>query len=95
MGLDNVRLLLAQAAGEKAASGGGGLNINKIVTGAIESGVYVLIGIVVFSIAFFLMTKIAPFSIRKEIEEDQNTALGVLMGAVIIGLAIIIAAAID
>ncbi len=40
------------------------------------------------------MTKVAPFSVRKEIEEAQNTALGILMGSVIIGLAIIIAAAI-
>ncbi len=95
MGLDSVKLLLAQAADGKAASGGGGLNINKIITGAVESGIYVVIGIVVFAVAFFLMTKVAPFSIRKEIEEDQNTSLGILMGAVIIGLSIIIAAAIN
>jgi uncharacterized membrane protein YjfL (UPF0719 family) len=56
--------------------------------------VYSVVGVVIFGIAFWLMTKIAPFSVRKEIEEDQNTALGVIMGAVIIGLAIIIAAAI-
>lgn len=56
--------------------------------------VYSVLGVVIFGIAFWLMTKIAPFSVRKEIEEDQNTALGVIMGAVIIGLAIIIAAAI-
>ena len=33
-----------------------------------------------------------PFSLRKEIEEDQNVALGVVIGAVILGLAHIIAA---
>ena len=56
---------------------------------------YSAIGIVVFLVAFWLMTKLAPFSIRKEIEEDQNTALGVVMGSVILGLAWIIAAAIS
>jgi uncharacterized membrane protein YjfL (UPF0719 family) len=45
-------------------------------------------------VAFFVMTKLAPFSVRKEIEEDQNTALAIVMGAVILGLALIIAAAI-
>src|SRR5690606_358752 len=60
----------------------------------IETAIFVSIGLVVFVIAFFVMTKLAPFSVRKEIEDDQNTALGIVMGSVIIGLAIIIAAAI-
>ena len=37
---------------------------------------------------------LTPFSIRKEIEEDQNVALGIVIGSVIIGLALIIAHAI-
>jgi putative membrane protein len=55
---------------------------------------FVTIGIVTFLIVFFIITKITPFSIRKEIEEDQNTALAILIGAVMLGLAQIIAAAI-
>jgi putative membrane protein len=53
-----------------------------------------LVGIGVFGLAFFVMTKLTPFSIRKEIEDDQNTALGIIIGAVLIGLSIIIAASI-
>jgi uncharacterized membrane protein YjfL (UPF0719 family) len=53
------------------------------------------IGVLVFAIAFVVMVQVAPFSVRKEIEEDQNTSLGIVMGSVIIGLAIIIAAAIS
>ena len=56
--------------------------------------VYALLGVVVFGGAFWAATKVTPFSVRKEIEEDQNTALAVILGAVILGLAIIIAAAI-
>lgn len=56
--------------------------------------IYSIVGVVIFGIAFWVMEKITPFSIRKEIEEDQNTSLGIIMGCVIIGLAIIIAAAI-
>ena len=56
--------------------------------------VFSLVGIAVLGISFFLMNKVSPFSIKKEIEEDQNVALAVIMGAVIIGMSIIIAAAI-
>ncbi len=56
--------------------------------------VYAGIGMVIFSIAFTMLSKIVPFSMRKEIEEDQNTALGIIIGAFLIGLSIIIAAAI-
>lgn len=53
---------------------------------------YTGVGVAVFLAAFWLMAKLAPFSIRKEIEEDQNTALGIVIGSVILGLALIIAA---
>jgi len=56
--------------------------------------IYALLGVLVFGCAFWLITKVSPFSIRKEIEEDQNIALGVIIGSVIIALSIIIAAAI-
>lgn len=56
--------------------------------------VYALIGMVFFGFSFAIFNKLMPFSVRKEIEEDQNTALGVIIGAMLIGLAIIIAAAI-
>lgn len=54
--------------------------------------IYTVFGVVVFALAFWAMVRIAPFSIRKEIEADQNVAVAVLMAAVILGLAIIIAA---
>lgn len=55
---------------------------------------YAGVGMVVFSLFFVLTVRLLPFPVLKEIEEDQNTALAVLMGAVVIGLSIIIAAAI-
>ena len=56
--------------------------------------VYSAVGLTVFALAFWLVTRVTPFSVRKEIEEDQNTALAVIIGSFIVGLAIIIAAAI-
>ncbi|MEQ8727137.1 MAG: DUF350 domain-containing protein [Sandaracinaceae bacterium] len=59
----------------------------------ISTVVFVLIGLVFFGLAFWIITKVAPFSVRKEIEEDQNTALGIVIGSVIIGVALIVSAA--
>ena len=56
--------------------------------------IYSLIGALVFGLVFWIIVKISPFSIRKEIEEDQNTSLGIIIGSIMIALAIIIAAAI-
>jgi len=65
-----------------------------LVRALLSTLVFVAIGLVVFGLAFAIMVKICPFSIRKEIEEDQNTALGIVIGSVILGLAWIISAAI-
>lgn len=58
------------------------------------SMIYAALGVIIFGLAFWIVTKVTPFSVRREIEEDQNVALGVIIGAIIIGLAIIIGAAI-
>ncbi len=70
------------------------MNLAHIVSTVLSSVVFSLVGVVVFSLAFWLMKKIAPFDLRKEIEHDQNTALGIVMGSVILGIAMIIAAAV-
>ena len=56
--------------------------------------VFVIIGLIVFALAFVVIAKSTPFSVRKEIEEDQNVALAVVIASVILGSALIIAAAI-
>jgi putative membrane protein len=56
--------------------------------------VFVVIGLLVFALTFFVITKAMPFSVRKEIEEDQNVALAIVIASVLLGSALIIAAAI-
>lgn len=57
--------------------------------------IFVAIGLVVFALAFAIVVLISPFSVKKEIEDDQNSALAIIIGALIIGIAIIIASAIN
>jgi putative membrane protein len=56
--------------------------------------VFALIGIVVFVGAFVVIDKMTPYDLWKEIVEEKNLALAVLVGAMSIGLCIIIAAAV-
>ena len=48
----------------------------------------------VFGIFFLVLPRILPFSLKKEIEEDQNVALGIVIAAVVLGMAFIIGSAI-
>jgi uncharacterized membrane protein YjfL (UPF0719 family) len=57
--------------------------------------IFTVFGLIVFGLAYTIIVKATPFSIRKEIEDDQNTALAIVIGAVIIGISLIIAAAIQ
>lgn len=57
--------------------------------------VYSLIGIVLFILGFVIFDKLTPYSIHKEIGEDHNVALGVIIAALMISLSIIISAAIQ
>lgn len=56
--------------------------------------VYSVIGFVVFALAFLVIIKISPFSIVKEISQDQNVSLAIIIGSVFISLSLIIQAAI-
>ena len=68
--------------------------MNQLTDYVVSSLVFVAIGLVLFLIAFWLIVKMAPFSVRKEIEDDQNTALAIVIAAVILGIALIVSAAI-
>lgn len=53
-----------------------------------------VVGIVVFSVCLFIMEKITPFSILKEIGEEHNQAVAMIVSAIVLGISIIIAASI-
>jgi putative membrane protein len=58
------------------------------------AAVYAVLGIVLFVGAFMLMDRLTPGSLWKEIIEEHNTALAIVVGAMSIGISIVIAAAI-
>jgi putative membrane protein len=70
------------------------IKLEELMPVLLTTVIFVLIGLAVFALAFFIVVMVAPFSVKKEIEDDQNVSLAIIIGAVIIGAAIIIAAAI-
>ena len=56
--------------------------------------IYALIGVVIFWLCFVIIDKITPYDLWKEIVVEKNLALAVLVGAMSIGVCIIIAAAV-
>jgi len=60
----------------------------------LNAAVFALIGIVIFIGTFVILDKMTPYHLWKEIVEDKNIALAILIGAISLGMCIIIAAAV-
>lgn len=70
------------------------MDFTPFIKTVIASIVYSIVGVVVFAASFVIIKILTPFSIRKEIEEDHNTALAIVIASIIIGIALIVSAAI-
>ena len=60
----------------------------------VNAVVYSLLGIAIFVLAFVIIDRLTPYHLWNEIVQDKNVALAVLIGAMSIGMCIIIAAAV-
>jgi putative membrane protein len=56
--------------------------------------IYALLGIAIFLLAFLIVDKMTPYHLWNEIVQDKNVALAILIGAISLGMCIIIAAAV-
>ena len=69
------------------------LTTNQTLLHAIVSTLAIgSVAIVLLIVTLVVLSKLKGFQVRKELVEDQNVALGIVMGAVILGVAIVIAA---
>ena len=68
--------------------------MNVQLGNVVNAIVYAAIGIGIFIVAFFVIDKITPYHLWKEIVQEHNTALAILLGAMSVGICIIIASAV-
>lgn len=66
------------------------LNASAIV----GSILYALLGVIVFWLSFLVIDKMTPYHLWTEIVEKHNVALGIVVGAMCLGISVIVAAAI-
>ena len=71
-----------------------GTSIDMLGEHLLAAVVFSIVGVIVFFASLLLMEKLTPFSIVKEIGEEHNQAVAMIVSAIVVGIAIIIAAAI-
>jgi len=67
-----------------------GIQIGNVVNAIL----YAAIGIIIFAGAFLVIDKVTPYNLWKEIVQEHNTALAILLGAMSLGICVIIASAV-
>jgi putative membrane protein len=60
----------------------------------INSIVFSVLGLVVFCLGFVIIDKLTPYNLWEQLVKEKNVALAIVVGAVSIGLCLIIAAAV-
>lgn len=68
--------------------------METLVSNVTAAVVFAFLGLAVFGLVLVVVDRLTPYTLWKEIVDEHNTALAVLMGAMAIGISIIIAAAI-
>lgn len=59
-----------------------------------SSLLYSFVGVLVFWISFLIIDRLTPYHLWKEIVEEKNVALAVVVAGIAVGICIIVAAAI-
>ncbi len=67
---------------------------NTLTGNLLNAAIYSSLGIAIFFVAFVIIDKITPYHLWKEIVVDKNIALAILLGAMSLGMCIIIAASV-
>lgn len=60
----------------------------------LNSMIYAVLGIVIFIVGFIIVDKLTPYDLWKQLVEEKNLALAIVVGAAALGVCLIIAAAI-
>lgn len=55
---------------------------------------YSVLGIIILALAFWILDLLTPYALWKEIVEEKNIALAILVGAMSLGVSMIIASAV-
>lgn len=66
------------------------INLHSVVNSVVYSG----IGLIMLGMGFYIYNKITPWSLWKEVIDEHNIALAIIVAAMVLGISNIIASAI-
>jgi uncharacterized membrane protein YjfL (UPF0719 family) len=64
------------------------------VNNLLSAVLFAFLGVVIFGVSFLVIDLVTPYKLWKEIIEEHNSALAIVLGSISLGVCIIIAAAI-
>ena len=67
-------------------------HVATFVPAIINSVVFSVIGLITFLVCFFIVDKLTPGELWKELVERKNTAVAIFFGCLALGMSLIIAA---
>lgn len=67
---------------------------DRLAQQVVTTVIFLFVGLIFFALTDWFVERMLARSMRKAIEEDKNVALAIVVGSGIIGMALIIAAAI-
>ena len=68
------------------------LDLGHILGLALASILYAVVGLVAFLVCFYIVDKLTPGDLWKELVEKKNTAVAIFFGFLALGMSLIIAA---
>ncbi|NDD28157.1 MAG: DUF350 domain-containing protein [Proteobacteria bacterium] len=64
-----------------------------LVKNLVNTGIFSILGLAILCLGFMVIDWLTPYDLWKEINEKENVALAIIVGAFSLGVSIIIAAA--
>jgi uncharacterized membrane protein YjfL (UPF0719 family) len=58
----------------------------------IDASIFGVVGIVLLILGYYVWELVTPYNVRKELQENKNVAVAIVVAAFILGMAIVVAA---
>lgn len=58
----------------------------------IDAAIFGVVGIVLLIIGYYVWELVTPYNVRKELQENKNVAVAIVVAAFILGMAIVVGA---
>jgi putative membrane protein len=72
-----------------AAAGGPPVPLWRLL---IDASIFGVVGIVLLIVGYYVWELVTPYNVRKELQENKNVAVAIVVAAFILGMAIVVAA---